>query len=158
MGKKKIVEVEENTEKKTAEAVADSSTTTEAEASTQVPTKSSKRRFETGILCVESTYNNTKLVLTDEKGNTLAWSTSGALGFKGAKKGTPFAAAKIGETLAQKAQAFGVKEVKVVVKGVGSGRESAIRGFISKGINLISIKDMTPVPHNGPKAPKPRRT
>lgn len=116
------------------------------------------RRFDSGILAIESTYNNTKLTLTDPKGGTLAWSTSGALGFKGAKKGTPFAAAKVGETLADKAAAMGIKEVKVVVKGVGSGRESAIRGFISKGINLTTIQDMTPVPHNGPKPPKPRRT
>ena len=118
---------------------------------------SSKKRFDSGILCVESTYNNTKLVLTDPKGNTLAWSTSGAIGFKGAKKGTPFAAAKIGEKLAEKAVVFGIKEVKVIVKGVGSGRESAIRGFISKGINITTIQDMTPVPHNGPKPPRPRR-
>jgi small subunit ribosomal protein S11 len=116
------------------------------------------RRVESGILCVESTYNNTKLVLTDPKGGTLAWATSGSQGFKSAKKGTPFAAAKVGEVLAAKAATFGVKEVKVVIKGVGSGRESAIRGFISKGINLVSIQDMTPVPHNGPKPPKPRRT
>ncbi|OHA92386.1 MAG: 30S ribosomal protein S11 [Candidatus Zambryskibacteria bacterium RIFCSPLOWO2_02_FULL_51_21] len=119
--------------------------------------KSSKRRVDSGVLCVESTYNNTKLALTDNKGGTLAWSSSGALGFKGAKKGTPFAAAKVGETLAAVAATLGVKEVRVVVKGVGSGRESAIRGFISKGINLTSIQDMTPVPHNGPKPPKPRR-
>jgi small subunit ribosomal protein S11 len=118
---------------------------------------SSKKRFDSGILSVQSTYNNTKVVLTDPKGNTLAWSTSGAIGFKGAKKGTPFAAAKIGEKIAEKAQAFGIKEVRVVVKGVGSGRESAIRGFISKGINLTTITDCTPVPHNGPKAPRPRR-
>ncbi len=148
MGKKKITTTEEKTEKK-VEA------TTEAVAT---PTKIKGKRIDTGILCVESTYNNTKLVLTDIKGGTLAWSSSGSLGFKGAKKGTPFAAAKVGETLATKAQTFGVKEVRVVVKGVGSGRESAIRGFISKGINLTTIQDMTPVPHNGPKPPKPRRT
>jgi small subunit ribosomal protein S11 len=91
------------------------------------------------------------------KGNTLAWSTSGAIGFKGAKKGTPFAAAKIGETLGAKAQIIGMKEVNVVVKGVGSGRESAIRGFVSKGIVINNIKDVTPVPHNGPRPKKPRR-
>ncbi len=118
---------------------------------------SSKRRLESGILFVQSTYNNTILLLTDPKGNAVAQSSSGALGFKGAKKGTPFAAAKVGETLAVKAQTMGVKEVAVVVKGVGSGRESSIRGFISKGINITSIKDVTPVPFNGPKAPKPRR-
>jgi small subunit ribosomal protein S11 len=117
----------------------------------------SKKRVETGILSVQSTYNNTKIILTDAKGNTLCWSSSGSLGFKGAKKGTPFAAAKVGEVLAAKAQAIGIKEVSVTVRGVGSGRESGIRGFLSKGINLTSIKDTTPVPHNGPKPKKPRR-
>ncbi|MDB5254595.1 MAG: ribosomal protein [Parcubacteria group bacterium] len=131
--------------------------TTEAAADAAPKVIASKKRFESGILCIESTYNNTKLVLTDPKGNTLGWSTSGALGFRGAKKGTPFAAAKIGEKIAEKAATYGIKEVKVVVKGVGSGRESAIRGFISKGINLTTIQDVTPVPHNGPKPPKPRR-
>lgn len=145
MGKKKIATVEETPKDDAAVAAAEPAV------------KLGKKRFESGILNVESTYNNTKVVLTDPKGNTLAWSTSGALGFKGAKKGTPFAAAKIGETIAAKAATFGIKEVKVVVKGVGSGRESAIRGFISKGINLTSIADMTPVPHNGPKPRKPRR-
>ncbi len=118
---------------------------------------SSKRKVDAGILCVQSTYNNTKLVLTDTKGNALAWSSSGSLGFKGAKKGTPFAAAKVGEILADKAIAMGMKEISVVVKGVGSGRESAIRSFITKGIGLVGVQDMTPVPHNGPKPPKPRR-
>ncbi len=153
MGKKKIVE-ENSEEKKVDQAKSEGVEATQDKA--PVSRKSSKR-FESGILSVESTFNNTKLSLTDMKGNTIAWSSSGSLGFKGAKKGTPFAAAKVGETLADKAQTFGIKEVKVVVKGVGSGRESAIRGFISKGINLISIQDKTPVPHNGPKAPKPRR-
>lgn len=118
---------------------------------------SSKKKVETGILHVQSTYNNTKLILTDSKGNSLSWSSSGALGFKGAKKGTPFAAAKIGEVLADKAIAMGMKEVAVVIKGVGSGRESAVRSFITKGIAISSIKDTTPTPHNGPKPKKPRR-
>lgn len=116
-----------------------------------------KKRYDVANLYVQSTYNNTKVVLTDTKGNTLAWSSSGSLGFKGAKKGTPFAAAKVGELLAAKAQQMGVKEVAVTVNGVGSGRESAIRGFISKSIGISSIKDCTPVPFNGPKPPKPRR-
>jgi small subunit ribosomal protein S11 len=120
-------------------------------------TSFSKKRVDSGTLYVQSTYNNTKVVLADEMGNTLAWSTSGAIGFKGAKKGTPFAAAKIGETLGAKAATIGMKEVDVVVKGVGSGRESAIRGFISKGIVINTIKDVTPVPHNGPRPKKPRR-
>src|SRR3989344_2587447 len=116
-----------------------------------------KKRVEAGILHVRSTYNNTELVLTDKKGNVLATASSGSLGFKGAKKGTPFAAAKVGETLWAKAHLLGVKEISVVVKGVGSGRESGIRGFISKGVSITSIKDATPVPHNGPKPKKPRR-
>ncbi len=118
---------------------------------------SSKKRVDMGTLYVKSTYNNTKVVLTDDKGNALAWSSSGSIGFKGAKKGTPFAAAKIGETLGAKAQLLGMKEVNVVVKGVGSGRESAIRGFVAKGIVVNTIKDITPVPHNGPRPKKPRR-
>jgi small subunit ribosomal protein S11 len=148
MGKKKVVEIAEKSDKADGEA---------EPVAVKAP-KTRKKRFESGILCVESTYNNTKLSLTDEKGNTLAWSSSGSLGFKGAKKGTPFAAAKVGETLATKAQNYGIKEVRVVIKGVGSGRESAVRGFISKGIGITLVQDMTPVPHNGPKPPKPRRT
>ncbi len=130
--------------------------TTTAESS--APKKSTqKRKLTYGLLHIQSTYNNTKVVLTDEKGNSVALSSAGALGFKGAKKGTPFAAAKIGEVLADKAIAMGIKEVGVVIKGTGSGRESVVRSFISKGINVDSIKDRTPVPHNGPKPKKPRR-
>ena len=117
----------------------------------------SKKKVESGMLYIQSTYNNTKIVLTDVKGNVLTTSSSGSIGFKGAKKGTPFAAAKVGEIVGSKASTMGMKEVGVVVKGVGSGRESGIRGFISKGINLTSIRDVTPVPHNGPKPKKPRR-
>ena len=123
----------------------------------QAPAVSTKRKVENARLCVESTYNNTKLVLTDMNGNTLASSSSGALGFSGAKKGTPFAAAKVGETLALKAAALGVKEISVLVRGVGSGREAAIRGFVSRGLAIKSISDITPVPHNGPRPPRPRR-
>lgn len=119
--------------------------------------KQPKRKIDIGVLHIESTYNNTKAILTDEKGNALASSSAGALGFKGAKKGTPFAAAKVGEILAGKAKLFGVKEIRAVIKGVGSGRESALRSFISKGFGLASIRDVTPVPHNGPRPPKPRR-
>ena len=116
-----------------------------------------KKNIIAGTLHIHATYNNTKVLLADKGGNTVAWSTSGSLGFSGAKKGTPFAAAKVGETLAQKAQNIGMKEISAVVRGVGSGRESSIRGFISKGIALTGVKDVTPVPHNGPRPPKPRR-
>ena len=143
MGKKRIIKTEN---------------VSEAELQKEgVAKDSGKKRVEAGILYVRSTYNNTALTLTDKKGNVLATASSGSLGFKGAKKGTPFAAAKVGETLGAKAQILGVKEISVVVKGVGLGRESGIRGFISKGISLMAIKDATPVPHNGPKPKKPRR-
>jgi len=145
MGKKRIVKTEEGDTEKTAESKVETAAV------------SGKKRFDTGILHVQSTYNNTALILTDKKGNVIATASSGSLGFKGAKKGTPFAAAKVGETLGIKAQTLGIKEISVVVRGVGSGRESGIRGFISKGINITSIKDVTPVPHNGPKPKKPRR-
>ncbi|TRZ53884.1 30S ribosomal protein S11 [bacterium] len=116
-----------------------------------------KKKVSAGILHVESTYNNTKALLTDTAGNALVWSSSGMLGFRGAKKGTPFAAAKVGELLGEKAQTMGMKDAGVVIKGVGSGREATVRGFTSKGIEITSIKDTTPVPHNGPKPKKPRR-
>ena len=142
MGKKRIV--------KTGD-------TAESETKTSQVSAVSKKKVDVGRLYIQSTYNNTKIVLTDSKGNVLGSSSSGSIGFKGAKKGTPFAAAKVGETLGAKAQTLGIKEIGVIVKGVGSGRESGIRGFISKGINLISIKDATPIPYNGPKPKKPRR-
>ncbi len=144
MGKKRIVKTDEKTDAANKGAV-------------ETTKKSSKKRVEAGTLYVQSTYNNTMVMFTDKSGNALFASSAGALGFKGAKKGTPFAAAKVGETLGEKAAELGVKEINVVVKGVGSGRESAIRGFISKGINITNIKDETPVPHNGPKPKKPRR-
>ena len=116
-----------------------------------------KKKVTNGVLFVESTYNNTRVSLADKNGNILIWSSSGALGFKGAKKGTPFAASKVGDLVGEKATIIGIKEADVVVIGVGSGRESAIRSFAARGIDLSSIKDMTPVPHNGPKAKKPRK-
>ena len=155
MGKKRIVKTDETTSAKKTEDKLEENT--EGESVDVKKTVSLKKRLDSGILNIESTYNNTKLVLADKKGNVLCFSSSGALGFRGAKKGTPFAAAKVGETLGIKAQALGMKEVSVVVKGVGSGRESSIRGFISKGINVASIRDATPMPHNGPKPKKPRR-
>ena len=116
-----------------------------------------KRKLDSGILHIHSTYNNTKLMLTDKKGNAVIFSSCGALGFGGARKGTPFAAAKVGEVIGEKASIMGVKEVDVIMKGIGSGRESSLRAFIGKGIHISSIKDMTPMPFNGPRPPKARR-
>ncbi len=116
-----------------------------------------KKKLESAIFHVQSTYNNTKVMLTDKKGRAFSWSSAGALGFRGAKKSTPFAAAKVGEVMAERALAMGVREVDVVVKGVGPGRESSIRSFTSRGIGITSIKDVTPIPHGGVRPKKTRR-
>ena len=119
--------------------------------------KVTKRNLVKGILHVEATFNNTKAVLTDEKGNAIISSSAGALGFSGARKSTPYAAAKVGEFLGEKGAMIGLKEASVIIRGVGAGRESVLRAFSSKGIQIFSIKDATPVAHNGPRPPKPRR-
>ena len=128
---------------------------TEAEAKKKK--KKIKRQISKGQAHIKCTYNNTMVMISDMTGGMIGWSSSGLLGFKGAKKGTPFAASKVGETIGEKAAALGIKDADVIVKGVGSGREPAIRGFMSHGIEINGIKDATPVPHNGPKAKKPRR-
>jgi small subunit ribosomal protein S11 len=119
--------------------------------------KVNKHHLEKGVLHVEATFNNTKAVLTDEKGNVVVSSSAGSLGFAGARKSTPYAAAKVGEFLGEKSMLIGLKEASVIIRGVGAGRESVLRAFSGKGIQIRSIKDVTPVPHNGPRAPKPRR-
>lgn len=116
-----------------------------------------KKRLDTGILHIRATFNNTMAVLTDTSGNTVISASSGGLGFKGAKKGTPYAAAKVGEVLGEKAAMLGTKEVAVHVRGIGAGRESLIRAFSGKGIGVSLIRDLTPVPFNGPRPPKARR-
>lgn len=119
--------------------------------------KTPKKKIISGVVNIDATFNNTKVLFADKLGNALFWSSAGSLGFRGAKKGTPFAASKVGDLIGGKAAALGVRDVDVVVRGVGSGREPAIRAFMANGIEIISIKDVTPVPHNGPKAKKPRR-
>ena len=119
--------------------------------------KVSRRRLDSGVLYVGASYNNTRVILTDKEGDVIAWSSSGSLGFKGAKKGTPYAAAQVGELIGEKAKLMGVREVDVVIKGVGAGRESSVRAFANKGIDLSSIRDETPIPHGGPTPKKPRR-
>jgi small subunit ribosomal protein S11 len=116
-----------------------------------------KRKLAAGHLNILATFNNTLLTLCDTKGNTVMAASSGALGFKGSRKSTPFAAAKVGEIIGEKAQQMGMKEAAVTVRGVGAGRESALRAFSGMGINITKITDKTPVPFNGPRAPKPRR-
>lgn len=129
----------------------------DTEVSKEVKTKTPKKKITSGILYIDATFNNTKVLFGDQLGNTLFWSSAGSLGFRGAKKGTPFAASKVGDLIGDKAAILGVKDSGVIVRGVGSGREPAIRAFMSHGIEITFIKDATPVPHNGPKAKKPRR-
>ena len=116
-----------------------------------------KKNIETGIAHIQSTFNNTIIMITDVHGNALAWSSAGSLGFKGSKKSTPFAAQMASEAAAKAAQEQGLKTVSVRVKGPGSGRESAIRALAAAGLNVTSISDVTPVPHNGARPPKRRR-
>lgn len=137
--------------------VAQSGTTATAEPAAVRHAISSKHKLTSGLIQIQATYNNTKLSLYDLAGNLIIWVTSGSLGFAGAKKGTTFAAGKVGERLADQALNLGVKEVSAVVKGVGAGREAALRAFSAKGINITSITDATPIPFNGPKPRKPRR-
>lgn len=116
-----------------------------------------KKKIAAGRLNIHATFNNTLVTLCDEKGNGIIAASSGALGFKGSRKSTPFAAAKVGEVLGEKAQQMGMKEAEVVIRGVGAGRESALRAFAGKGVTITRIMDKTPVPHNGPRPPKARR-
>ncbi|MBI5045810.1 MAG: 30S ribosomal protein S11 [Candidatus Niyogibacteria bacterium] len=116
-----------------------------------------KKRVDEGVLYIQATYNNTIITLADTAGNVLAWSTAGSLGFKGTRKSTPYAASKVAEFIAEQAKIVKMQKVGIMVKGIGSGRESAIRSFAGKGFDIPYIKDMTPLPHNGPKPSKPRR-
>jgi small subunit ribosomal protein S11 len=116
-----------------------------------------KKKVVNGRLNIMATFNNTIVTLCDQKGNTVMAASSGALGFKGSRKSTPFAAAKVGEIIGEKALQMGMKDAEVVIRGVGAGRESALRSFAGKGISIVRITDMTPVPFNGPRPPKARR-
>ncbi len=142
---------------KTTDKKEEEKVVTEGEEIKKAPSKTPKKKIVSGVLHIEATFNNTKVLFSDKAGNTLFWSSAGSLGFRGAKKGTPFAASKVGDVIGSKAAVLGVKDSDVVVLGVGSGREPAIRAFMAHGIEITAIQDATPVPHNGPKAKKPRR-
>ena len=117
--------------------------------------KKSKKTIATGVVHIKSTFNNTIVNITDKQGNTLFWASSGGSGFKGAKKGTPFAAQSAAEKVATAAYEQGMRQAEVIVSGPGSGRETAIRH--GSGLEVLVIKDITPVPHNGCRPPKKRR-
>lgn len=119
--------------------------------------KKERKQVERAIAHIHSTFNNTIVNITDPRGNTLAWGSAGIAGFKGSKKGTPYAAQLAAEMAAKQAMEHGVRQVDVRVKGPGSGREAAIRSLQASGLEILSIKDVTPVPHNGCRPPKRRR-
>ena len=119
--------------------------------------KRERKNITSGIAHVASTFNNTMITITDVQGNTIAWSSAGAMGFKGSRKSTPYAAQMAAETAARKAQDHGVRTLEVEVSGPGSGRESALRALQAAGFTITTIRDVTPIPHNGCRPPKRRR-
>ncbi len=119
--------------------------------------KKVKKNIAQGVAHIRATFNNTIITISDMDGNTIAWSSSGSKGFKGSRKGTPFAAQIAAQDVAAKAKEHGIKRVEIRIKGPGSGRESAIRALQSAGIDVTAIRDVTPIPHNGCRAPKKRR-
>ncbi len=119
--------------------------------------KRERKSIPAGRAYIQATFNNTIVTLTDPEGNVIAWSSSGTAGFKGSRKGTPYAAQLAGNNAARKAMEHGLRQVEVYVKGPGSGREAAIRSLQSSGLHITSIRDVTPVPHNGCRPPKRRR-
>ena len=128
-----------------------------AQKSRKTSFKNDKNSFVTGVVHIQSTFNNTIVTITNLAGNTISWASAGSTGFKGARKGTPFAAQTAAEKAALAALSNGMKNVEIVVKGQGSGRETAIRALQTTGFEILSIHDVTPVPHNGCRPPKRRR-
>jgi small subunit ribosomal protein S11 len=149
MGKKRIIEPNKEELLKEKDKM-------EAKVGKEATVSAAKRILE-GRVYIASTYNNTMITLTDKNGNSLGWTSAGKIGFKGAKKSTPFAASKVAEVVYQIASKFGMQKIDVLVKGVGSGRDSAIRSLIARGFDVTSLKDITPIPHNGCRPPKARR-
>lgn len=148
MGKKKVVTKTENIEDvKKAEAAAFSA----------LRPKKSQRAVESGRIYIRVSYNNTVMTVTDNSGNVLTWASSGSLGFSGPKKATPFAAQKVVAAIAEKINKKGPFNVDVLISGVSVGRDASIRSLVNHGFNILSIKDITPIPHNGPRPKKPRR-
>jgi small subunit ribosomal protein S11 len=149
MGKKRIIAKTEEELLKEREKI-------EGRAKKEIRVAAS-REVKEGRIYISSSYNNTIITLTDLRGNVLYWTTAGNIGFKGTKKATPFAASKVAETMVQAAKKLGVEKVTVLIKGIGSGRESALRSLAARGLEIVAIKDITPIPHNGCRPPKVRR-
>ncbi|MFA6428021.1 MAG: 30S ribosomal protein S11 [Candidatus Buchananbacteria bacterium] len=138
------------------EAVVPEKATTEKKSAVK-KSKKAKRQVAFGRAYVKATYNNTIVTFTDQNGNVLGWSSAGKVGFAGPKKSTPYAAGIIIKDVVEKTKDYGLKEVNVFVQGVGSGREAAVRALNANGLNVLSIKDVTPIPHGGCRPPRPRR-
>ena len=149
MGKKRIVTKTEEELLKEREKV---EAKIQKEIKVEIPQK-----IKEGRIYILSSYNNTIITLTDPQGNTLCWTSAGNIGFKGTKKATPFAASKVAEAISLAAKKLGIEKVAVLIKGIGSGRESALRSLATRGLEITSIKDVTPIPHNGCRPPKVRR-
>ncbi len=149
MGKKRIV-------KKTEEELLKERERVEAGVKKEVKVKAFPKTKE-GRVYISSSYNNTLITLTDLQGNVLTWASAGSIGFRGTKKATPFAASKVAENICLTTKKLGIEKISILVKGIGSGRESAIRSLANQGLNIVSVKDTTPVPHNGCRPPKVRR-
>ncbi|MFH0987345.1 MAG: 30S ribosomal protein S11 [Patescibacteria group bacterium] len=149
MGKKRVIKPTKETLLKERERV--------EEKTGEVSGAGVRRKIERGRIYIQSTYNNTMITLTDSKGDVIFWTSAGKVGFKGTKKGTPFAATKTADFVAGVVNKIEIKSIEVFVKGIGQGREAALRALANRGIDIISIKDITPVPHNGTKPPNPRR-
>mgnify|MGYP000901455388 FL=1 len=128
-----------------------------AKARQRTSRKKVKKEVTEGVVHIQATFNNTIITITDQQGNTLAWSSAGAQGFKGSRKSTPFAAQVAAQEACKKAQEFGLKSAFAYIKGPGSGRESALRAINASGIRITGIRDVTPIPHNGCRPPKRRR-
>ncbi len=150
MGKKKVAQ-------KTKEELIKENESMESTVAKQAGAAGGRLRTEQGRIYVQTTYNNTMITVTDMQGRVIAWMSAGSLGFSGPKKATPFAASKVAEAIAQKIEKTGPSTVEIYVRGVGSGRDSAVRSFAAKGLNIIAVRDVTPIPHNGPRPPKVRR-
>jgi small subunit ribosomal protein S11 len=123
----------------------------------QTRRRKEKKNIEVGVAHIQSTFNNTMITITDKSGNAIAWSSAGAMGFKGSRKSTPYAAQMAADVAAKNAMEHGMRQVECMVKGPGSGREAAIRSLQAAGLEVNMIKDVTPIPHNGCRPPKRRR-
>ena len=150
MGKKRVATQTESELLKEKEKI-------DASVKKEVKTDTPSKRIKEGRVYIASSYNNTIITLTDLKGDVLSWTSAGSIGFKGTKKATPFAASKVAEAISFTAKKLGIEKIEVFVKGIGSGRESAVRSLVARGLDVISIKDVTPIPHNGCRPPKVRR-